>query len=146
MAVLQESSQAEHLHHLVAEVVDDLHRDPARLRPAERAGDADAGSVLVGAVVEVFDVRTACDRGVDALLPLDAGFPPGGVGLRDVGGPFGVEIARDLPFFPGLAERGVEASSEGFEGRLGFLPDDVEISRRILLIFPCITCYTPFTR
>src|SRR5690348_14162587 len=27
----------EHLHHLVAEVVDDLHRDPAAFRPLERA-------------------------------------------------------------------------------------------------------------
>ena len=43
----------------------------------ERAGDADARLVLVGAVVEEFDVGAACDRGVDLLLPLDAGFPPG---------------------------------------------------------------------
>ena len=69
----------------------------------ERPGDADAAVVLVGPVVEVFDVGGLGDRGVDLLLPRDARFPPCGVGLLGGVGPIGLGLARDLPFLPGLA-------------------------------------------
>ena len=56
----------------------------------ERAGDADAGIVVIGLVVEIFDVGARGDGGVDLLLPGDARLPPFGVGsLRDIGRPVG---------------------------------------------------------
>ena len=93
----------------------------------ERPGDTDAGTVFVGAVVEVFDVGLAGDGGVDAPLPLDAGLPPGGVGLLGLRGPGGFGGAGDLPILPLLAEGSVEGGAQGFERGLRLLLQHVDL-------------------
>ena len=42
----------------------------------ERPGDTHASVIDVGLVVEIFDIGTGGDRGVDLLLAGDASFPP----------------------------------------------------------------------
>jgi len=69
----------------------------------ERPGDADARLVLVGAVIQEFDVGLMGDRGVDAALALDAGVPPDGVCALNIVGPAKAGIAGDLPLLPGGA-------------------------------------------
>ena len=64
----------------------------------EGAGDADAFAVLVGLVVEVFELGAGGDRGVDLLLAGDAGLPEGGEGRAGGLGPVGRGLARDFPF------------------------------------------------
>jgi hypothetical protein len=64
----------------------------------ERAGDADAAGVVVGAVVEQFDIGGLRDRVVDLALPGEARPPLFGMrGLR----PVGTGLARDFPSLPG---------------------------------------------
>ena len=61
-----------------------LGRQHAMRRQAldrERPGDADAGVVGVGLVVEIFDIGARGDRGVDLALAGDARLPPFGVRL-----------------------------------------------------------------
>ena len=79
----------------------------------ERAGDADARLVLVGAVVKQLDVGSLGDRSVDLLLAGDAAFPPSRVGLFGRRGPCRRGLTGDLPIFEGLAERGVELRAKG---------------------------------
>ena len=78
-------------------------RDAAKALDGERAGDADLLLILVGLVVEVFELGLGGDGGVDLLLAGDALLPPVGVQLLRRIGPLGIGLARNLPLFPGLA-------------------------------------------
>ena len=91
--------------------------------PATRTRDL----VLVGAVVEKFDVGRLGDRGVDLLLARDAALPPLRVRLLRRGGPCRRGLARDFPVLQCLAERGVELRAQRLKLRLPFLPDDVDL-------------------
>ena len=104
-------------------------RGPVRRQALDGEGtcDADAGLVLVGAVVEVLDVGLAGDGGVDAALALDAGGPPGGVRLPSLGRPGWIGVAWDLPFLPGLAQGGIQRGAQGFQRGLRFLPQHVDL-------------------
>jgi len=92
----------------------------------ERACDAHAGLVLVGAVVEQLHVGAFGDRGVDGGLAGDAGLPPSRMQAAGLVGPVGGGLAGDLPFLPGAcvgaavgaAELGVQRGAQGFEGGL----------------------------
>ena len=50
-----------------------------------------------------------------------------GVRGRGVGRPTLARLARDFPFFPCLAEGGVEPGAEGLQGFLRRLPDHVDL-------------------
>ena len=76
------------------------HAVRAEALDGERTGDADLLLVLVGLVVEVFELGLGGDRGVDLLLPGDARLPPVGVQLLRGVRPLGIGLARDLPFLP----------------------------------------------
>ena len=93
----------------------------------ERPGDADLSLVVVGLVVEVFEVGLGGDGGVDFLLARDALLPPFGVQLLCLLGPFVVGLARDFPFFPLLLEGRVELLAQRFERALELLPDHVDL-------------------
>ena len=88
----------------------------------ERPGDADLSLVLVGLVVEVFEVGLGGDGGVDFLLAGDALLPPFGVQLLCLLGPFVVSLARNFPLFPLLLERRVELLAQRFQRRSGTSP------------------------
>ena len=76
----------------------------------ERPGDANLLLVLVGLVVEEFELGLGSDGGVDFLLPGDARLPPVGMQLLRRVRPAFIGLARDLPFLPGLVELGVQLS------------------------------------
>ena len=78
----------------------------------ERTGDPDPRAVLVRAIIQEFDFRTARNGGVDAALPLDARGPPGGVVARRFGGPSRVGFTRDLPLFPRSGKYPVESGAQ----------------------------------
>jgi len=69
----------------------------------ERAGDADAGVVGIGLVVEILELGLGADRRVDLLPPRDPRRPPLGVQLLDRLRPVGPGRARDFPFLPWFA-------------------------------------------
>ncbi len=92
----------------------------------EGAGDADAVPVNVRLVVKVLELGLGSDRGIDLLLAGDARLPPAGVRVLCRNGPFGIGLAWDLPLFPRFAERPVERDSQGFQGLLPSLPNDVD--------------------
>ena len=66
----------------------------------ERPGDAHAGAVLVGAVVEQLDVGALGDGGVDGGAGGRCG-PPTRRHAAALGGPGGAGLAGDLPLLPG---------------------------------------------
>ena len=126
------ASAGERLPSAASMLVDQLllaRRQHAMRRQAldrERPGDADAGIVDVGLVVEIFDIGARGDAGVDLLLAGDARFPPFGVRLVGRGGRAGGQFARDLPFLLSLAERRIERGAQRLEHRLPLLPDVVD--------------------
>ena len=69
----------------------------------ERPGHADLLLVVVGLVVEVFELGLGGDGGVDLLLPGDAGLPP-----------FGVQLLRRRPATSSSASRGISHSCQVF--------------------------------
>ncbi len=88
----------------------------------ERTGDANLLVVFVGFVVEVFELGLGGDGGVDFLLASDALLPPFGVQVFCVLRPFVFGLARDLPFFPVLLERGVELFDATVRAFVGISP------------------------
>ena len=93
----------------------------------EGTGDADLLLVLVGLVVEVFELGLGGDGGVDLLLPGDAGLPPVGVQLLCRVRPLAIGLARNLPFLPGSLERGVQRFTQRLQLRLPLVPDDIDL-------------------
>src|SRR5262249_53401519 len=93
----------------------------------KRSGDADLLVVMVRFVVEVLELRLGGDRCVDFLLSRDARLPPVSVQLPRGIRPLGLGVARDLPLFPLLLERGVQLRAQRLERLLPLLPDDVDL-------------------
>ena len=66
----------------------------------ERPGDANARSVGVGLIVEIFEFGLGRDRGVDLLLPRNPRRPPFAVNFLCLLRPIGAGLPRNLPLFP----------------------------------------------
>jgi hypothetical protein len=79
----------------------------------EWAGHTHRFLVLVGFVVEVLELGLGGDRGVDFLLPGDAGLPPVGVQFFACVRPFGVGFARNLPLLPDFLSAAFSFSRSG---------------------------------
>ncbi len=72
----------------------------------ERPGHANYLLVVVGLVVEVFELGLGGDRRIDLTLAGDALFPPLGMELLGCVRPFGIDLAWNLPFFEGFERLG----------------------------------------
>ncbi len=89
----------------------------------ERPGDADAGFVVIGPVVEQFDIGGLGDAsrrspsGGRCALPTTPRAAP-----SPLSRPVGVGLARDFPFLPVLAERRVQLGAQRLERRLRTSP------------------------
>ena len=103
------------------------HAVGAEAFDGERTGHADLLLVVVGLVVEVFELGLGGDGGVDLLLSGDAGLPPVGVQLLRCVRPLGIGLARNLPFLPVLLERGVQLLAQRLQLRLPLVPDDIDL-------------------
>ena len=93
----------------------------------ERPGDADLLLVLVGLVVEGFELGLGGDGSVDFLLAGDAGLPPVGVQFLRGIGPFSIDVSGDFPLLPLLAQRLVDLLTQRFKHLLELVPDDVDL-------------------
>ncbi len=78
----------------------------------EGTGDTGARIVAMGLVIEVLELGLGGDRGVDLLLPRCPRLPPFGVKLFRLRRPLRLDLARNLPFFPGLHERRIQGSAQ----------------------------------
>ena len=103
------------------------HAVRAEALDGERTGHADLLLVLVGLVVEVFELGLGGDGRVDLLLPGDARLPPFGVQLLRCLRPLVVRLARNFPFLPVLLERGVQLLAQRLQLRLPLVPDDIDL-------------------
>jgi hypothetical protein len=95
----------------------------------ERAGDAHLAVILVGAVVEVLELRLRGDGGVDLALAGDALLPEGGEQWLSGWWPVGRAFAGDFPLLERLREAGGGRQLLAERRELAFvlLPDDVDL-------------------
>src|SRR5690606_31829113 len=94
----------------------------------ERTSDAHFGTVLVGSVVEMLELRLCCDGSIDLSLPADASFPPGRVQLSHRVRPLRVSVSRYLPLLPRLLQRSVQPLSDWLQLLLPLLKKDLDLA------------------
>ena len=86
--------------------VDTKHTMWRKALDGKRPGYADFLFVVVGFVVEEFELRLRCNGRIDLLLARNTDLPPVGVQLLGGHGPGAVRFTRYLPFQPCLRQRG----------------------------------------